>query len=199
LETIAPASLPLPAAFGGEIFDPTSSGAPSPMPLRPVPVPDALAPPPTDGGGGTTLAASEVPPFIPALPPVVPEPPPGVESEGGGGTTLGFPRYGAAPGPCREFAPPATPTEGGGATTLDPRDAPVPRRFPEGLPAGLEPINGAGGTTFAEREGAAPLFVPLASTEGGGGTTSCVPKIFPISELTRELLPVCCGGGGTTP
>jgi hypothetical protein len=44
-----------------------------------------------------------------------------------------------------------------------------------------------------------PLGFPDVSvllTEGGGGTTSVVPKIFPIRLLTIDPLPV--GGGGTT-
>src|SRR6478736_4503459 len=61
LETIVPASLPLPAVFGGVMLDPTSSGAPSPAPLRPIPAPVAFDPPPIDGGGGTTLLANSVP------------------------------------------------------------------------------------------------------------------------------------------
>ena len=81
------------------MFDPTSDGAPRPMPLRLVPEPGAAEPALTEGGGGTTLAARRVPPFTPALPPLLPLPPPGPASEGGGGTTLGLPRYGAAPDP----------------------------------------------------------------------------------------------------
>ena len=48
------------------------------------------------------------------------------------------------------------------------------------------------------RDGADPLFVLVAFTDGGGGTTSCVPKILPITVLRSEPLPVCEGGGGTT-
>ena len=44
-------------------------------------------------------------------------------------------------------------------------------------------------------DGAELLVADLELTEGGGGTTSWVPKIFPIRELTS---PLCCGGGGTT-
>jgi hypothetical protein len=40
-----------------------------------------------------------------------------------------------------------------------------------------------------------PLSV---ETLGGGGTTSCVPKSFPITLLTNEAPPVCAGGGGIT-
>ena len=42
---------------------------------------------------------------------------------------------------------------------------------------------------------------PLAArvfTDGGGGTTSLAPKIFPIRLLTSDPLPDCDGGGGTT-
>ena len=42
------------------------------------------------------------------------------------------------------------------------------------------------------------MFAPVAFTEGGGGTTSCVPKILPMTLLRSELFPVCEGGGGTT-
>lgn len=92
LETIAPASLPAPAAFGGVVVDPTSDGVPSPTPVRLVPEPDVADPDPMEGGGGTMFVARRVPSLTPALPPVLPEPPPGPESEGGGGTTLGLPR-----------------------------------------------------------------------------------------------------------
>ena len=44
-----------------------------------------------------------------------------------------------------------------------------------------------------------PETVPDAEeTAGGGGTTSCVPKSFPIMLLTNDGLPDCVGGGGTT-
>src|SRR5262249_2703781 len=91
LEITAPAFAPAPPLFAGESPEPTSVGAPSPTPLRPVPEPFALEPPPTDGGGGTMLFASRVPPGAPLPPPVVPVPPPAPASEGGGGTMPGFP------------------------------------------------------------------------------------------------------------
>lgn len=69
---------------------------------------------------------------------------------------------------------PAPEIDGGGGTTPVPGAVPDPPRIPLGLPE--------------ER----------LLTLGGGGTTSCVPKIFPIRLLTSEPLPVCVGGGGTT-
>ena len=36
------------------------------------------------------------------------------------------------------------------------------------------------------------------ATAGGGGTTSCVPKSFPMMLLTNDPLAGCEGGGGTT-
>jgi hypothetical protein len=35
-------------------------------------------------------------------------------------------------------------------------------------------------------------------TAGGGGTTSWVPKSFPMMLLTSDPLAGCAGGGGTT-
>lgn len=37
-----------------------------------------------------------------------------------------------------------------------------------------------------------------AETAGGGGTTSWVPKSFPMTLLTNDPLPAGVGGGGTT-
>jgi len=61
---------------------------------------------------------------------------------------------------------------------------------------------GGGGTTLlasvpdpAAGMRAVPVALP-ALTEGGGGTTSCVPKSFPMTALTNEGLPA--GGGGIT-
>ena len=42
------------------------------------------------------------------------------------------------------------------------------------------------------------VFEPVVFTEGGGGTTSVAPKIFPMRLLTNDPLPVGVGGGGTT-
>ena len=35
-------------------------------------------------------------------------------------------------------------------------------------------------------------------TDGGGGTTSCVPKSLPMMVLTKDPLAACVGGGGIT-
>jgi hypothetical protein len=61
----------------------------------------------------------------------------------------------------------------------------------------LAPTLGGGATTLAASE--VPV-TPLAwaFTDGGGGTTSVAPKIFPIRLLMKDPLPVCVGGGGTT-
>jgi hypothetical protein len=40
-----------------------------------------------------------------------------------------------------------------------------------------------------------PVPDAIPETVGGGGTTSCVPKILPTMVLKK---PVCVGGGGTT-
>jgi hypothetical protein len=96
--------------------------------------------------------------------------------------------------------PPFTPAIGGGAITLLPADAPMPLRFPRGLPPGADAATlGGGGTTFAGRDDvdAVPPVEPFVFTVGGGGTTSEAPKIFPIRLLNADPLPVC-GGGGTT-
>jgi len=42
------------------------------------------------------------------------------------------------------------------------------------------------------------LRAPDAAVDGGGGTTSCVPKSFPMTLLTNDVLPAVDGGGGTT-
>ena len=41
-------------------------------------------------------------------------------------------------------------------------------------------------------------FPPEEFTEGGGGTTSLDPKIFPMRLLTNPPLTACVGGGATT-
>lgn len=56
---------------------------------------------------------------------------------------------------------------------------------------------GGGGMTLALSELPA-LLLALAVTEGGGGTTSEGPKIFPMRLLTNDPPPDCVGGGGTT-
>jgi hypothetical protein len=81
---------------------------------------------------------------------------------------------------------------------FDPKVVPVPRRFPFGFPAAAESIDGAGGTTLLASDGAPPVVAGFEFTKGGGGTTSCVPKILPIMLLISEPLPDCEGGGGTT-
>ena len=169
------------------------------MPLRLSPEPVGPVPPPIEGGGGTTLFAKSVPPEEPAPPPVLPVPPPGPESDGGGGTTLGFPRYGAEPDRELLATPPLIPTDGGGATTFEPREVPSPLWFPWRVPLGSFALTEGGGcTTLLLSDGALPAPVLLAFTDGGGGTTSCVPKIFPIRLLTSDALPDCVGCGGTT-
>jgi len=67
------------------------------------------------------------------------------------------------------------------------------------------PIDGGGGMTFAASELPDPPAelrdVPAAlveETEGGGGTTSCVPKSLPMMLLTKDPFAACVGGGGTT-
>lgn len=59
--------------------------------------------------------------------------------------------------------------------------------------------------TFALSETPCPPAVVRAfpaaleeETFGGGGTTSCVPKSFPMMLLTKEPLGAAVGGGGTT-
>jgi len=66
-------------------------------------------------------------------------------------------------------------------------------------------MDGGGGTTLAPSPPPDPpagfLAVPAAvpeATVGGGGTTSWVPKSFPMTLLTNEPLPAGVGGGGTT-
>jgi hypothetical protein len=53
---------------------------------------------------------------------------------------------------------------------------------PPDPPAGLRPV---------------PEVFP-EMTLGGGGTTSCVPKSFPMMLLTSEVFPADVGGGGIT-
>ena len=76
----------------------------------------------------------------------------------------------------------------------------------EPLRFGLEPpTEGGGGMTLALSEVPDPpeelREVPAAldgETLGGGGTTSWVPKSFPMMLLTRDPLAAWVGGGGTT-
>lgn len=85
---------------------------------------------------------------------------------------------GALPGAPRREVPdeptlPEPPADGGGGITLLASPPAVPfglREVPDALP----------GDTF-----------------GGGGTTSCVPKSFPMMLLTIDVLFVAAGGGGT--
>ena len=73
-----------------------------------------------------------------------------------------------------------------------------PLRLPLTVPlAVLALIDGGGGRTLAPSECDA-VFEPVVFTEGGGGTTSVAPKIFPMRLLTNDPLPVAVGGGGTT-
>jgi hypothetical protein len=166
LDMTAPDPPPLPPPVGGASTEPESIDPPKPEPLAPLPEPKAAVPPPTPGGGGITFPARSVPPGDPC---VLPEPRPEPETDGGGGTT-----FVPAPGwpPAMEAERPEPEMEGGGGTTLVPGAVLDPPRKPLGLPEELATL-----------------------TFGGGGTTSCVPKTFPISVLNR---PVCDGGGGTT-
>jgi len=72
-----------------------------------------------------------------------------------------------------ELALPEPPADGGGGITL--------LASPPAVPFGLREVPGA----------------PPEVTFGGGGTTSCVPKSFPMMLLTNEVLFVAVGGGGT--
>jgi hypothetical protein len=200
VEITAPALAPLPPLAGGARFLPTSSEAPRPAPPRLRPEPAGPEPPPTEGGGGTMLFASSVPRAVPKPPPLLPVPPPAPEREGGGGTTLGAPSVGPDEDDAGRIPVlPDTPAEGGGATTFEPRAAPKPLRVPCGMPpAVLAPTAGGGGRTLAASDARMTPFEPWAFTDGGGGTTSVAPKIFPIRLLMKDPLPVCVGGGGTT-
>lgn len=83
------------------------------------------------------------------------------------------------------------PIFGGGGTIFAFSEAP---RIPEGPP--LADAAGGGGITLPAR---VPVVrEPAGGTLGGGGTTSCVPKIFPMRPLTKDVLPAGVGGGGTT-
>lgn len=94
---------------------------------------------------------------------------------------------------------PEPPTGGGGGTTFALSAVPVPPRLPRALPEGLPPVTlGGGGTIFALREVPLPFLAPPTVTDGGGGTTSVVPNIFPSRLLTIDPVPACVGGGGTT-
>jgi hypothetical protein len=83
------------------------------------------------------------------------------------------------------------PTFGGGGTIFAFSEAP---RIPEGPP--LDDAEGGGGITLPASVPA--VREPVGDTLGGGGTTSCVPKIFPMRPLTKDVLPAGVGGGGTT-
>jgi hypothetical protein len=90
-------------------------------------------------------------------------------------------------------------TDGGGGTTFAFSEVPMPPRTPSGLLEVRLPLTlGGGGTTFAFKEVPLPPLPLLAVTDGGGGTTSVVPKSFPSKLLTNDPLPVGVGGGGTT-
>ena len=81
-----------------------------------------------------------------------------------------------------------------------PSDAPEPLRLPRGLPLVPLGVDGRWWRDDVARERAvpAPLFALPAFTDGGGGTTSVAPNIFPIKLLMKVPLPDCDGGGGTT-
>ena len=51
---------------------------------------------------------------------------------------------------------------------------------------------------MAASDAARPPLLPGELAEGGGGTTSLGPKIFPMMLLMNDPLPDCDGGGGTT-
>jgi hypothetical protein len=170
-----------PAPLGGASTEPTSPGPPRPEPLLPEPVAPEPDPDPTEGGVGTMLPAKRLP---------LPEP-------------LAF----CDPEPC---AVPEPETDGGGGITFAPRDPP-PERADEAAsapcmdPVAEPPTEGGGGITFAFNEvpwpPLAPRELPAAEaleTLGGGGTTSCVPKSFPMILLTIDPLAAWVGGGGTT-
>jgi hypothetical protein len=184
-DTTIPERLLLPsAALGGARTEPASPGPPKPTPFLPEEEEseDEL----TDGGGGTTLLASVVllepaefrlPVFEDGLLP---------PTDGGGGITFDAPREEL----WERAGEPASPTDGGGGTTFA---LSAVRRDPEGEED--EPVlaaEGGGGITLAARvvdpdEGlrVVPAEFP-AATVGGGGTTSCVPKSFPMMLLTSD-------------
>lgn len=193
--------------LGGARTEPTSPGPPRPEPFLPEPeVPEAE---PIEGGGGTMLLARSVP--LPEAPEVcVPEPwavlVPDAPIEGGGGMTVDA--LSEEPERAVEERPPDVPlplaeTDGGGGITLEP-DA----ERPEGEPPkadGAVPTEGGGGITFALSDVPSPpeelRELPAGDeveTLGGGGTTSWVPKSFPMMLLTKDPLAACVGGGGTT-
>lgn len=160
-----------------------SPGPPKPTPFRPEPEEsDAV---PTEGGGGTTLLANVallepeefIVPFEDELLPA---------TDGGGGITFDPPRAEL----CDRAGEPALPTDGGGGTTLALRAVwRVPEDAADEL---LLAADGGGGITLAAREvdpdeelRVVPVEFP-AATVGGGGTTSCVPKSFPMMLLTSD-------------
>jgi hypothetical protein len=94
--------------------------------------------------------------------------------------------------------------DGGGGITFEPAWGRPVGELPK--PDDALAIDGGGGITLALREVPCPPFgdvreLPaeeLAETLGGGGTTSWVPKSFPMIVLTNEPLAACVGGGGMT-
>src|ERR1700693_460186 len=173
-DTTIPEPLPEPpSGLGGARTEPTSPGPPRPEPLRPEP--ESPGPEPIEGGGGTTLAPRPLPKplgFPLRVPPTPAES--GPPTEGGGGITLEpseppreFPTAAARELPAPDAPVVPDPTVGGGGMTVEP--SPVPRAVP---------------APFSEE------------TAGGGGTTFCVPKSFPMMLLTNPEF-AAVGGGGT--
>ena len=83
-------------------------------------------------------------------------------------------------------------TDGGGGTILTPLLPDGPRRdIPELVPVAAPEADGGGGTTFAAivPPGPPEVLREVELTLGGGGTTSCVPKSFPMMLLTNDPLP----------
>lgn len=169
------------AALGGASTEPTSPGPPRPEPV--LPEPESPEPEPTEGGGGTMLLAR------PLLTPTAPDRAPAAPLEdvaptaGGGGIT-------ASLSAARREVPVVASlesdpfTDGGGGTILA---ASAVRRDTAEDAADAD---GGGGMTLAANVAAPPLReLPDAVVEGGGGTTSCVPKSFPITLLTNDVLP----------
>jgi hypothetical protein len=98
---------------------------------------------------------------------------------------------------------PEPPIEGGGGTTLAARELAGPPAPLRALPVPAETLGGGGTTLFANGpefpEGLRPVPATFPETTlGGGGTASCVPKSFPITVLTNEVLPAGAGGRGIT-